>query len=165
MEETLKVLNDLVSRKIIDDYAIGGAMGAMFYVEPVSTFDLDIFIALPSAESGLITLGPLYEALVSLGYSPKGECVDIEGVPVQFLPAYNDLVMDALMEAQVKTYRNTLTKVFRAEHLIAIAVQTGRLKDKQRVRQFNDESCFDPVILRKLLEKYSLLKRWEEWKR
>ena len=44
MKHTLEVLNRLVSEHIVDDYAIGGAMGAMFYTEAVTTTDLDIFV-------------------------------------------------------------------------------------------------------------------------
>ncbi len=36
MEATLEVLNDLVARGIIEKYAIGGAVGAIFWVERVS---------------------------------------------------------------------------------------------------------------------------------
>ena len=37
MKEALKVLSELVAEGVIDDYAIGGAMGATFYLEPVLT--------------------------------------------------------------------------------------------------------------------------------
>ena len=38
METTLQVLNDLERAGVVRRYAIGGAMGATFYVEPVLTF-------------------------------------------------------------------------------------------------------------------------------
>ena len=84
MKSTLEVLNRLVSEKIIDDYAIGGAMGAMFYTEAVTTMDLDIFV-LFSDDSTLIPLAPIYNKLKEWGYSPdedEKECVSIEGTPV-----------------------------------------------------------------------------------
>lgn len=34
MEATLAVLNDLVTEQVIEKYAIGGAVGAIFWVEP-----------------------------------------------------------------------------------------------------------------------------------
>ena len=34
-------------------------MGATFYVEPLLTFDLDIFVLLPGTAGGLLTLAPL----------------------------------------------------------------------------------------------------------
>ena len=63
MERTLQVLNELEQDGIMSRYAIGGAMGATFYVEPLLTFDLDIIVLLPQMNSGLLTLAPLYEAL------------------------------------------------------------------------------------------------------
>ena len=39
MKKTLEVLNRLVAEKVIKDYAIGGAMGAVWYMEAISTMD------------------------------------------------------------------------------------------------------------------------------
>ncbi len=67
MDKTLQVLNGLVAEGVLSRYAIGGAMGATFYVEPVLTFDLDIFVVLPQTSAGLYTL-----AWISTeGNSPK----------------------------------------------------------------------------------------------
>ena len=41
MKEALNVLAELVAGGVIEDYAIGGAMGATFYLEPVVTMDLE----------------------------------------------------------------------------------------------------------------------------
>lgn len=49
MQKTLEVLNELEREGTISRYAIGRAIGAMFYAEPVSTFDLDIFCMLPNS--------------------------------------------------------------------------------------------------------------------
>ena len=74
-------------------------MGATFFVEPLLTFDLDIFVLLPDTASGLLTLELLYAVLRGRGYEEEAECVSIEGVPVQFLPVYNALLEEALREA------------------------------------------------------------------
>ena len=124
MEKTLQVLNALEHDGLLLRYAIGGAMAATFYVEPVLTFDLDVFVILPQAAGLLLTLAPLYDALRARGYAEQGGCVNIEGVPVQFLPAYNALLEEALAEARETSYGGTATRVLRAEHLAAIAVQT-----------------------------------------
>ena len=123
MERALQVLNDLEREGVLNRYAIGGAMGATFYAEPLLTFDLDIIVVLPEARSGLITLAPLYAALRAKGYEEEGESVLIEGVPVQFLPAYNPLLEEALREAQDMPYHGTTTRVLRVEHLMAICLQ------------------------------------------
>ena len=64
----------------------------------------------------------------------------IEGVPVQFLPAYNALLEEALKEACEMLYEEVSSRVVRAEHLIAICLQTGRDKDRERVRIFREQA-------------------------
>ena len=156
MEATLRVLNDLERAGVVRRYAIGGAMGATFYVEPVLTFDLDVFVVLPKTSGGLLTLAPLYEALRARGYREEKECVNIEGVPVQFLPAYNSLLEEALGEAQETRYEATPTRVLRAEHLLAIALQTGRDKDRERVRLLREQASLDQKYLAALLARHGL---------
>ena len=163
MERTLQVLNGLERDGILNRYAIGGAMGATFYVEPLLTFDLDIFVVLPQTAGGLLTLAPLYEALRRAGYVEEGECVNIEGVPVQFLPAYNALLVEALEEAQETRYEATPTRVLRAEHLLAIALQTGRPKDRERVRLLREQAPLDLDYLAGLLVRHGLEEKWRQW--
>jgi len=163
MEQTLNVLNALEREGILGCYAIAGAMGATFYTEPVLTFDLDVIVVLPQTTGGLLTLTPLYEALRTRGYMEEGECVDIEGVPVQFLPAYNALLEEALKEARDSLYQQTPTRVLRPEHLVAVAVQTGRDKDRSRVRLLRDQAAMDLSYLQKVLGRHGLLERWTQW--
>ena len=42
--EVIRVVNQMVADGVIERYAIGGAVGATFYLEPVSTLDVDIFL-------------------------------------------------------------------------------------------------------------------------
>jgi len=156
METTLQVLNDLERAGVVSRYAIGGAMGATFYVEPVLTFDLGVFVVLPQTSGGLLTLAPLYEALRARGYHEDKECVNIEGVPVQFLPAYNALLEEALAEARETRYEATPTRVLRAEHLLAIALQTGRDKDRERVRLLREQTSLDQKYLAAVLARHGL---------
>jgi hypothetical protein len=163
MEKTLQVLNDLVRAGVLSRYAIGGAIGATFYVEPVLTFDLDVFVVLPRTGGGLLTLEPLYEALRARGYREENECVNIEGVPVQFLPAYNALLEEALAEAQETQYETTPTRVLRAEHLVAVALQTGRDKDRERVRLLREQKRLNQKYLNGVLARHKLENRWKQW--
>ncbi len=163
MEQTLQVLNELVRTGVLSRYAIGGAMGATFYVEPVLTFDLDVFVVLPQTRGGLLTLEPLYEVLRTRGYHVEDECVNIEGVPVQFLPTYNALVEEALVEAQETRYEATPTRVVRPEHLLAIALQTGRDKDRERVRLLREQARLDQPYLNGVLARHKLEDRWSQW--
>ena len=115
MEATLKVLNELEREGVITRYAIGGAVGAIFYMEPFLTYDVDVFVLLPQTAGGLLTLTPIYEALRKRGCPEEGECILIEGMPVQFLPAYNALLEEALAEARETRYAETLTRVLRPD--------------------------------------------------
>jgi hypothetical protein len=164
MQGTLQVLNELERAGVLGRYAIGGAMGATFYVEPLLTFDLDVFVVLPRTEGGLLSLAPLYEALRARGYAEEGECVVIEGVPVQFLPAYNALLEEALAQARETAYDETRTRVLRAEHLVAICLQTGRDKDRERVRILSAQAELDRDYLAAVLARHQLEATWNEWK-
>ncbi len=164
MEATLKVLNELERDGVIRRYAIGGAVGAIFYMEPFLTYYLDVFVLLPQTSGGLLTLSPIYEALKQRGYGEDGECVLIEGMPVQFLPAYNPLLEEALAGARETRYAATVTRVLRAEHLAAIMVQTGRDKDRQRFSTFMREAEVDADYLRGVLERHQLTERFNTWK-
>jgi hypothetical protein len=163
MKRTLQVLNELERSGVLERYAIGGAMGATFHVEPLLTFDLDVFVTLPQKATGLLSLTPLYEALRARGYSEEGECVLIEGVPVQFLPAYNPLLEEAMREACETSYEDTSTRVVRAEHLVAICLQTGRDKDRERVRIFREQATLDMNYLADVLQRHGLEGKWKQW--
>ena len=163
MKRTLQILNELERDGVLDRYAIGGAMGATFYVEPLLTFDLDVFVVLPQSAADLLSLAPLYEALRARGYAEDGECVLIEGVPVQFLPAYNALLEEALREARETSYEEISTKVVRAEHLIAICLQTGRDKDRERVRILREQAELDMSYLAGVLQRHGLEGKWKQW--
>jgi len=148
---------------VIGRYAIGGGVGAIFYMEPFLTYDLDVFVVLPKTEGGLLTLGPLYEALKERGYPSEQESVVVEGVPVQFLPAYNPLVEEALREARDTTYGTTPTRVLSPEHLAAIMLETCRDKDRQRFTTFLRESGLDRTRLDGIAQRHGLMERLRVW--
>jgi hypothetical protein len=163
MKRTLQILNELERGGVLERYAIGGAMGATFYVEPLLTFDLDVFVVLPQSTGGLLSLAPVYEALRARGYCEEGECVLIEGVPVQFSPAYNALLEEALREAPETSYEEVPTRVVRAEHLIAICLQTGRDKDRERVRILREQAELDMNYLAGVVQRHGLEGKWRQW--
>ena len=163
MKRTLQVLNELERSGVLGRCAIGGAMGATFYVEPLLTFDLDVFVILPQNAGGILSLAPLYDALRAKGYHEDGECVLIEGVPVQFLPAHNALLEEALAEARETPYEEATTRVLRPEHLVAICLQTGRDKDRERVRIFREQAELNLDYLGGVLSRHGLEAKWKQW--
>jgi hypothetical protein len=142
-------------------YAIGGAIAAIFYIEPVATYHLDVFVSVPVLPSGLLLLSPIYSALKTRGFVAEGEYVHIFGIPVQFLPAYNALVEEALAEARDIAVGRVSTNVIRAEHLMAIMLETGRGKDLARLAQMLEESEFDAAVLEDLIDRHGLRRKWD----
>jgi hypothetical protein len=164
MEGTLHVLNRLANAGVVSRYAIGGGMAAMFYAEPFLTYDLDVFVLLQGGPgSPLISLSPLYEHLASEGYRAEKEFVLIEGVPVQFLVAYNPLVEEAVEQAMEFPYGTTTARVVRLEHLLAIMLQTGRAKDRERLASVLDQAVPDQACLNDILGRHDLCDRWARW--
>jgi predicted nucleotidyltransferase len=87
----------------------------------------------------------------------------IEGVPVQFLPAYNALVEEALGQAREIDYDGVPARVVRAEHLIAVALQTGRSKDRARVAMLREQASLDLNLLADILKRHQLEEKWKLW--
>lgn len=162
MEKTLRVINRMEADGVIGRYAIGGAVAAIFYVEPFTTFDLDIFFAVEET-GGLITLTPIYEYLARKGYESDGEAVNVEGWPVQFLPTYNPLVAEAVEQAAEIKFKRTRTRVMRAEHLVAIMLQTGRAKDYSRAAKFLEEGLVDVGRLTDIISRHGLTDEWRKF--
>lgn len=164
MEKTLAVLNELKKEGLIAEYAIGGGMGAVFYIEPFLTYDLDIFV-ITKDEAVLDPLSSIYENLKKRGYQPKDEQVIIEGVPVQFLPAWNDLLKEAVQEAREIEYQGVAARVMAVEHLLAIMLDCGRDKDRQRFLKVLAEAELDGKKLERIVERHGLRRKYASWKR
>lgn len=165
MEKTFKVINRMVKRGVIEKYAVGGAIGAMFYIEPFTTFDLDIFFSVQSSESGLMILAPIYKYLTGFGYEAEGESINIEGWPVQFLPVFNPLIEEAVEKAKEFNYRKTPVRVMRPEHLVAIMLDTGRAQDYARIDLFLKGKTVNLETLAELLTRHHLKSKWREFER
>ena len=162
MEKTLAVLNELETVGLIRRYAIGGAVALLFYTEPVVTYDLDAFCLLPTETGPLITLSPIYEYLQQQGWPAQQEHILIAGIPVQLIPAYNDLVVEAVTMAPEQSFKQTRTRVLLYEHLLAIMLQTGRPKDRLRLLQSLEERQPDGPVLQEILGRHGLMAAWQE---
>ncbi len=164
MEKALQIINQMRQEGIIEKYAIGGGIAAIFYVEPITTFDLDIFVLLPDNTVLLTSLTPIYDWLQKRGYYPEKEQILIEGIPVQFIPAYNDLVKEAVENASEISYGETPTYIVKPEYLLAIMLQTFRPQDKQRIIMFLNEAEYSVDLLNQILLKYALKKKYEKFR-
>jgi hypothetical protein len=142
---------------VVKEYALGGAMALIFWSEPVATFDLDIFVILESS-SILVSLAPIYEWASRQGYREQAEHIIIAGVPVQVIPAHNELAVKAVEEAVELDYEGQRVRVIQLEYLIAMYLEPSARSQKrlQRVAALLDENEIDRSLLDDLLQRYNL---------
>jgi hypothetical protein len=98
------------------------------------------------------------------GYKTKKEHVLIEGIPVQFIPVYNDLVKEAVQCAVEAKYGRIKTRVLGLEYLIAVMLQTDRPKDRERLVKVFEEAKIDLKRLGKILKKHGLHDKYVQFK-
>lgn len=164
MKKTIEVINELKQEKLFKDYAIGGAIGVLKWVEPFFTRDLDIFIV-PVAQhkEGLINLSPLYDYLKKKGYYWKSQWLIIEGIPVDFIPA-DALEKEAIEKAPVTEFEGIKTKVIAPEYLVALLLKTGRDKDIRKIEMLLKQAPMDRARLGKILAQYRLTEKFVQFK-
>ncbi|MBU6326876.1 MAG: hypothetical protein KGQ89_04535, partial [Verrucomicrobia bacterium] len=97
------------------------------------------------------------------GCAVDGEYILVAGWPVQFLPPTGPLAEEALKSAVVHDVAGVPARVFTAEHLAAIALQTGRAKDKARLLQFIESGILDATMFQDILTRHSLTERWAKF--
>lgn len=164
MKETIELINELKKEGLIKDYAIGGAIGVLKWVEPFFTRDLDIFI-IPTVETeeGLINLSPIYEYLKKKGCYWQGQWLIIKGVPVDFIPV-DALEKEAVENAQETEFEGVSTKVITPEYLLALLLKTGRDKDKRKIEMLLGQADIVNEKLNKILARYDLTKDFIKFK-
>ena len=166
IKDTIAAINQMQADGVIQRYAIGGAVGATFYLEPVATLDVDVFVTFrPEPGTLLVNPQPLFDYLKARGGSMDGEYIVVAGWPVQFLPATNPLAAEALEQAVERDVGGVTARVFTAEHLAAIALQTGRAKDKARLLQFMETGVLDAARFQDILSRHGLQEAWRRFEK
>ena len=166
IREVITTINGLQAAGVIERYAIGGAVGATFYLEPVATLDVDVFVAFRTEPGSLlVSPQPIFDYLKARGGLMEGEYIVLGGWPVQFLPPTGPLVDEALKEAVQHDVDGVPARVFSAEHLAAIALQTGRGKDKARLLQFIESDVLDPQRFQGIVARHGLSDAWQRFER
>ena len=164
IKEVIETINRMQADGVIDRYAIGGAVGATFYLEPVATLDVDIFVAFkPDAAQTIVSPKPIYDYLRHQDCTVDGEYVIMAGWPVQFLPCAGSLLEEALDQTVEQDVDGVPARVFTPEHLAAIALQTGRGKDKARLLQFIEADALNKEKFREIAARHGLLDRWNQF--
>jgi hypothetical protein len=154
LADVLRAANGLVAAKLIEDWALGGALAAIYYVEPFTTYDADIFF-IPTDKGLTAGIPAIYAHLQSQGWQVEREHLVVRGFPVQFLAA-SGLTEEAVREAERIEFEGVPAKVFRAEHIVAIAASVGRPKDKARIEQLLQQADLDKTKLENILQRHKL---------
>ena len=160
LPDVFGVLNEMKAEGVVEDYALGGAMAVLFYAEPTRTYDLDVFVILPPSDRPIVTLTPVYAWLSARGFEAHAEHVLIHGVPVQVIPAYNDLVEEAIAAARDHDYDDVTVRVCPPEHLIALALQAGGGKRRERAHQLLETADVDRALLDQIMQRHAIPRPW-----
>ena len=154
LAEVFAAANSLRAAGIIVEYALGGALAAVRYTEPFTTYDADVFFI--PADTGISAGIPeIYVHLKKLGHGFEREHTIIRGFPVQWL-ATHGLTEEAVREALPVEFDGVQGRIFRAEHLIAIAASVGRTKDRARIEQMLEQADLDRALLDAILSRHHL---------
>jgi len=158
LADVFRILNEMRVERVIDDYAIGEALAMLFYAEPTRTYDLDVFVVLPARSSSLAltSLHDVYAWTAARGFLPDAEHVLIHGVPVQFLPSYNPLVQESIKTARNLEYAGVPVRVVGPEHLVALAIQAGGSRRRERAWLLVEQADVDRALLRAVLDRHDL---------
>jgi len=156
LRDVFTEIERLVVEGTIGGYAIVGAVAAIFYVEAVRTYDLDVAVLLPESGSALVSLSPLYERLRARGFSPEGEHVRVHGVPVQFLAGDPPLWRDAIDSAREFDYEGTRVRVAPPEHLTLMALEAPSPRRRERAAMLVESGAVDFARLRELAVRHRI---------
>jgi hypothetical protein len=81
-KDVFTVINEMQADGIIERYALGGAVAATFYLEPISTIDVDFFVSFPAVSVSLLcSTKPIFDYLTERGNTIEGEYLVIAGWP------------------------------------------------------------------------------------
>ena len=162
LSPVLNVLNELLDQGLLDEYAIAGGVAALYYAEPVLTYDFDVVCAFPKGDV-IVDPTPIFAYLKRKGYVfGEEDRVNVEGIPVQFIPASPGLVEEAVQHARSVTISGVKTRILTVEYLIAIMLHLYRPKDRAKlgILLSSVETFVDQRVLEAILEKYGLIDRW-----
>lgn len=162
IEKIFKILDELVEKDVIKDYAVGGATALIYYSAPTLTEDIDVFVHIDPSSQALIDLSPIYEYLIKeKGAQAEGQYLMIYGFPLQFLVPYDDLSRDAFSQAVPVSFKTATFKIFRLEHLMAIMIQLRKDKYRERLRVLIKEKSYDEGYLDTILSRFNLTDAWQ----
>lgn len=158
----IEVLEDMRQCSVIGKYAVGGAVAAILYDEPISTVDLDIFFISAKPSTALILdMGPIYDYCRERGFSFDHEFIDIFGWLVQFVEASNkQLWLDGINNSRFLRVGDVDVPVVGPEYLLAMWLLAGREKDFDKIGRFLHGELVDTAEFLRLVKKFGLKSEW-----
>lgn len=158
LADVVRALHDLIERGIIEDYAIGGAIGALFWDEVTFTRDLDVFVLLTNESGALVDRSQIYAWASERGYALVQEHIKIGGIPVQLVPALNAVSEEAIKGAALVPFEGVEVRVIRPEYLIAmwLSPPANDQKRRERAARLRESSHVDQASLSELMTRYHL---------
>lgn len=162
----LRTLNELKRKKLLTDYAIGGGVAVLYYAEPVLTYDFDVVCVFPHRAGSLVDPPPVYRELKRQGFLfGKEDRIVIAGVPVQFIPADEGLLSEALANARKVVIDGVPTRIITFEYLVANMLNLYRPKDRAKLDLIvnNEAVPLDQGRLEQILRAHGLLGKWGQF--
>ena len=150
MIEALRTLNQLKREGVIRDYAIGGGYAVNYYLEPILTYDLDIFVLMATDKE----FSALYQYFRGRKYKIETVYIVIGEMPVQFLPSFiSPLIDEAIRRAKRIRVKGIPSKVLTVEYLIATLLIAFRPKDRMLIPHLLEQA--DMRLLNEILGRFS----------
>ena len=141
--EVLISLNNLREIGIIREYAIFGGYAVMLYGIPMSTYDLDVLVFLPTPED----YHRIYEYYHKKGARIENVFIHIEGMPVQFFPHdISPLHSAAIEEANNVDFEGIQCRFVSLEYLILLLLTSFRPKDRIRLQDLCCKANKDSIL-------------------
>jgi hypothetical protein len=157
LAQVFAVLNRMRDEGVVEQYALGGATAVLFYAEPTRTYDVDVFVLIPGHhDAALVSLGPVYDWARANSFDVDAEHLLVHGVPVQILPAWSPLVVEAIGSARTHDYDGIMVRVVDPESLTALALQAGGARRRERAWQLVESGAVDLARLRELVARHQI---------
>jgi hypothetical protein len=160
LKKTLSVINHLRSKGLVDDYAIGGNVGVIFYTEPFNNEQLDVFVTSGSCKAKLT---PLFNYLVDKGYQWNGDrAIAIERFPTYFILA-DELEKEAIGDAKTAEYYGIKTRIMTPEYLVALHLRAEGPINHMKVIKLLEQVILDKKKLDNILGRYKLTNKFNRF--
>ncbi|MEO8502980.1 MAG: hypothetical protein ABI609_03695 [Acidobacteriota bacterium] len=162
MKALAPLLNEMRAAGAVTDYALFGAVAQMRYTEAVATLDVDVLVGLPESDR-IDVLSEIYRFCADRGFQAEGEAIRVGSWPVQFVPAFSELTVAAMTEADTADFEGAPLRVVRPAYLAVIALSVGRSKDFARVLALLESECVTADEIARLADRFGLSSAWQRF--